>query len=123
MPPVSQSPRQRPPFVTPATLARPSPLTLFTPSWDDYHTRAETLRFVQRTRPDAIAISSPELAPGTPWYAAPEHYGFRQAQGDAARRAAGVAVRGSKDKTIDRLANLTARRNFAARRRARRGCL
>lgn len=71
--------------------------------WDDYHTRAESLRLVQRARPQGITISAPEVAPGTPWYASPEHFGFRPAQGHAARRAAGAPARQVKDKTVEAL--------------------
>ena len=43
---------------------------------DDYHTRAETLRLIERTRPSAALIELPEVIPGSPWCARPDEFGF-----------------------------------------------
>lgn len=43
---------------------------------DDYHTRAETLRLIERTRPNAALIELPEVIPGTPWCTRPDEFGF-----------------------------------------------
>ena len=55
------------------TLAR---LTFPIPE-DDYHTRAETLRLMERTKPDATAISAPCVVPGSVWYAEANEFGFQ----------------------------------------------
>lgn len=36
---------------------------------DDYHTRAETVRVIERTMPDAAPVSFPSVLPGTRWFA------------------------------------------------------
>jgi len=43
---------------------------------DDYHTRAETLRLIERTRPNAALIELPEVIPGSPWCTRPGEFGF-----------------------------------------------
>jgi len=43
---------------------------------DDYHTRAETVRLIERTRPDAVVVSLPEAMPGSEWYNQAESFGF-----------------------------------------------
>ena len=55
---------------------------------DDYHTRAETLRLIERTRPNASLIELPEVIPGTPWCARPDEFGFDVDIGAFLRRAA-----------------------------------
>jgi len=46
---------------------------------DDYHSRAETVRLVNRTRPHAVTIDLPGLSPGSNWYAWAADFGFRVA--------------------------------------------
>lgn len=43
---------------------------------DDHHTRAETLRLIERTRPHAGLVELPEVLPRTSWYQQPWRYGF-----------------------------------------------
>ena len=43
---------------------------------DDYHSREETLRLIQRTRPHAMAVGLPELAPGSNWHTWATEFGF-----------------------------------------------
>ncbi|HQE83736.1 MAG TPA: hypothetical protein PLM14_12115 [Candidatus Hydrogenedentes bacterium] len=43
---------------------------------DDHHTRAETLRLLERARPDAGLVELPEVLPRTLWYQQPWRYGF-----------------------------------------------
>ncbi|MBI2424916.1 MAG: hypothetical protein HYV27_18965 [Candidatus Hydrogenedentes bacterium] len=45
--------------------------------WDDYHTAAETARFIARTKPDTVAVDAVVPSPASPWYGEPAHYGFR----------------------------------------------
>lgn len=44
---------------------------------DDYHTEAETLRFIGRTKPNAALIELPEVVPGSSWFDRPGEFGFR----------------------------------------------
>lgn len=44
---------------------------------DDYHTKAETLRLIERTRPAAALIQLPIPVPGAEWTERSEEYGFR----------------------------------------------
>lgn len=53
--------------------------------WEDYHTRAETLLFMEQTLPDAVKVRFPELCHGGRWTAAPEDFGFQVASGGMAR--------------------------------------
>lgn len=43
---------------------------------DDHHTRAETVRLIDRARPDAAVVSLPETVPGSAWYNQPDTFGF-----------------------------------------------
>jgi hypothetical protein len=43
---------------------------------DDHHTRAETLRLLERVLPHAGLIELPEVVPRTPWYQQPWRYGL-----------------------------------------------
>lgn len=43
---------------------------------DDYHTEDETLRLIRRTRPDAVVVTVPEVAPCSVWYEEAPRYGF-----------------------------------------------
>lgn len=43
---------------------------------DDYHTRAESLRLIERTRPEAVSINVPRLEPGSRWFDSPAAFGF-----------------------------------------------
>ena len=43
---------------------------------DDHHTRAETLRLIERARPHAGLVELPEVLPRTSWYQQPWRYGF-----------------------------------------------
>jgi hypothetical protein len=42
---------------------------------DDYHTRAETLRVIERTKPHAAPVRFPNALPGSRWYADVERMG------------------------------------------------
>ncbi len=53
--------------------------------WDDHHTRAETLLFIDQTLPDAVKADFPELRHGVRWTDAPEEFGFQIAPGGVAR--------------------------------------
>jgi len=44
---------------------------------EDYHSRAETLRIIQRTRPHAVEVALPELAPGSDWHGWAADFGFQ----------------------------------------------
>jgi hypothetical protein len=55
------------------TVAR---FTYPTPA-DDYHSEAETLRLIDRTRPHLVLAAPPELAPDSHWMRESEHFGFR----------------------------------------------
>ncbi|HOF40976.1 MAG TPA: radical SAM protein [Candidatus Hydrogenedentes bacterium] len=56
-------------LVTVARFMYPTPA-------DDHHTGAETLRLLERTRPDAGLIELPEVLPRTAWYQQPWRFGF-----------------------------------------------
>lgn len=56
-------------FFTSASFIYPGPA-------DDYHTEAETLRFIDRTRPDAVRVELAALLPGSNWYELNEFFGF-----------------------------------------------
>lgn len=43
---------------------------------DDYHTREETLRLIERGRPHAALISVPRLLPGSVWHTSARDFGF-----------------------------------------------
>jgi hypothetical protein len=43
---------------------------------DDYHTRAETLRVIERTKPHAAPVNYPGLVPGSRWSAEAQRMGF-----------------------------------------------
>ena len=53
--------------------------------WDDHHTRAETLLFMEQTLPDAVKVRFPELRYGGRWTAAPKDFGFEVTAGSLAR--------------------------------------
>ncbi len=59
---------------------------------DDYHTRAETVLFLEQTLPDAVKVSFPELRYGGRWTDAPDDFGFQVAAGNMARWAAACDV-------------------------------
>jgi len=59
---------------------------------DDYHTRAESVRLVDRTRPDAASVDMPTVYPGSEWFTRSAHYGF-QFRRD---RALAVALTGAR---------------------------
>lgn len=44
---------------------------------DDWHTRAETLRLIERVRPGSALFELPEPAPGSEWLDRGEEFGFR----------------------------------------------
>lgn len=44
--------------------------------FDDYHTRAESMRILSRTRPDSVRVHRPAPCPGSLWWENPEKYGF-----------------------------------------------
>lgn len=43
---------------------------------DDYHTRAETLRVIERAKPHAAPVSYPRVVPGTRWHDEAVSYGY-----------------------------------------------
>jgi hypothetical protein len=45
-------------------------------SKDDYHTKAETLRFIGRTKPDAVHLGLPDCDPERAWYGSAASYGY-----------------------------------------------
>lgn len=47
---------------------------------DDRHTRAETLRLIARTMPEALSVSMPELRPESTWRDWQDAYGFEVAE-------------------------------------------
>lgn len=55
---------------------------------DDYHTKAETLRLVARTKPDAAIVRLPVLLPGSAWYAESARFGYWFTTGRFEARAA-----------------------------------
>jgi hypothetical protein len=50
-------------------------LTYPTPR-DDYHTRAESIRILTRTRPDVVQLHAAFPCPGSRWWTSPETYGW-----------------------------------------------
>ena len=56
--------------------------------WDDHHTRAETLLFMEQTLPDAVKVGFPELRYGGRWTAAPGDFGFQVSAANMVRWAA-----------------------------------
>jgi len=56
---------------------------------DDRHTRAETIRLISRTMPDAVNITPPELLPESTWRDWQQTYGFVVDEQDYRRWAAG----------------------------------
>ncbi|MCL4692510.1 MAG: hypothetical protein KJ060_08365 [Candidatus Hydrogenedentes bacterium] len=60
---------------------------------DDYHTKAETIRLVERTRPDAAAVDVPQVHPQSEWFERSAHYGFRVRRERALARAMASARR------------------------------
>jgi hypothetical protein len=44
---------------------------------DDYHTRAESVRLLDRTRPDAAPVDVPHLLPHSYWHRNHEEFGYR----------------------------------------------
>ena len=52
---------------------------------DDRHTQAETLRIINRCRPDAVSIRAPRIVPGSSWCARAPEFGFRIAHRRYAR--------------------------------------
>lgn len=49
--------------------------------WDDWHTRAETLRFLERSGAHAVSFTSPEIVPASRWYRRGSDYGFHFGHG------------------------------------------
>lgn len=45
--------------------------------WDDYHTRAETVRILERCRPQGVDVSPPWLWPGSLWHQRAPEFGYR----------------------------------------------
>jgi hypothetical protein len=58
-----------------ARLTRIADFTFPVPH-DDRHTRAETVRLLSRTMPEAVTVSAPELRPESTWRDWQEAYGF-----------------------------------------------
>jgi hypothetical protein len=44
---------------------------------DDYHTRAETLRLLQRSRPDAVSVAPPWIVPDSSWWSRAPDFGYQ----------------------------------------------
>lgn len=57
---------------------------------DDYHTRAETLRLLNRCRPDAVQLSMPVLTPGSAWMNSAPRFGFKVDHAGYSRWALGL---------------------------------
>lgn len=43
---------------------------------DDYHTSAETVRLIERTKPDSVTLQYPFLAPGSEWFRKQSTFGY-----------------------------------------------
>ncbi|MFA6241825.1 MAG: hypothetical protein WC655_12905 [Candidatus Hydrogenedentales bacterium] len=43
---------------------------------DDYHTSAETIRLIERTKPDLVTLAYPILAPDCEWFRRPASFGY-----------------------------------------------
>ncbi|MGI6139569.1 MAG: hypothetical protein ACOYI9_11090 [Candidatus Hydrogenedentales bacterium] len=43
---------------------------------DDYHTRAETERFLELAQPKSVCMDMPALVPGSKWFRRPSEFGF-----------------------------------------------
>lgn len=43
---------------------------------DDYHTIAETLRLIERTRPDSVTLSCPRVPPASEWFHRHRQFGY-----------------------------------------------
>ena len=50
--------------------------------FEDDESRAKTMDFLKRVRPDSVPITIPGMIPGTPWQKHPEKYGFEMADRD-----------------------------------------
>ncbi len=46
--------------------------------FEDAQSRAQTMAFLQRVRPDSVPVTIPGMIPGTPWEREPERYGFEK---------------------------------------------
>ena len=46
--------------------------------WDEEHTRAETLRFLRRTRPHGVNILHPHVLPHSRWHAMAAEFGYNR---------------------------------------------
>jgi len=53
---------------------------IFPAPFEDAQSRAKTLAFLQRVRPDSVPVTIPGMIPGTPWERQPEKYGFEKAR-------------------------------------------
>ena len=53
---------------------------IFPAPFEDDATRAETLDFLRRLRPDSVPVTIPGLIPGTPWDTQSQKYGFEKAR-------------------------------------------
>lgn len=51
---------------------------IFPAPFEDAKSRAETLNFLRRVRPDSVPLTIPGMIPGTPWEQEPEEYGFEK---------------------------------------------
>jgi len=58
---------------------------------DDVHTRAETLRIIERARPDAAPLTTPAVVPGSRWYTEKGRLGFGIDSGHYYERALAAA--------------------------------
>ncbi|NIA16174.1 MAG: hypothetical protein GWP08_19095 [Nitrospiraceae bacterium] len=61
---------------------------------DDYHTQAETLRFISRSEPDVALVDLPEVIPGSDWYRLAPQFGFSLDTKRYVRRALSGGSRG-----------------------------
>lgn len=62
---------------------------------DDYHTRAETVRLIRRTKPDSALVHLPEVLPGSNWFRFAAEFGFVLDMDGFLRRALSGKGRGS----------------------------
>jgi len=53
---------------------------IFPAPFEDAASRAETLDFLRKVRPDSVPVTIPGMIPGTPWERDPERYGFEKAR-------------------------------------------
>jgi len=53
---------------------------IFPAPFEDEDSRAQTLAFLRRVRPDSVPVTIPGMIPGTPWETEPGRYGFEKSR-------------------------------------------